>query len=567
MNFSKSNLFKTVKSLHDKGVVTLTASERDLIDRETKDLLSAASLYRSAAKAPEGFDSLLEDLKSAKDPDDAFSAIVDFMKQNGDVADSGKSEKEDKVNKGDKEDKEDKEEKGEKSEKGEKVEKEDKKEKLEKNVKPGNGDEKEEGKDKKDVGVAVKKDKDVEKDDLDDLDEEKGDLFARAAKLAAAERKKDLEELKDEDGDEDMVSSADMGIKDANRVTVKITADRNIIVSKDGCPLFFHTTSSFVKRDSNKLRRLANRLLGLTIFEGAKVAAERVGAKLVAGADEGIDLAADVEVPAVTDPVIADAETVIKDELEVPASDVQNGAMGDYKEANKRINGGVDDGIDIAVKDSMDNGVSSVCQTDEDVIEKEKEVPSEDTQVGADVDYRSVESNFKKLYASRASKEADSLNKAFIDRFIRAFRVAAQRMLLNHDEHQFKVAAYDVLMSETDMDEEDAVSVAEGIAATGHTAFVNQILSRTADLMKKSDEYLVDVESDLKNQSVRAATVEIPARRTSSSLKKVASAGNFGVNFRTPATRSINNNVNELRGVIGSTPLSKLATKLKSIKG
>jgi hypothetical protein len=582
MDFSKLNLFKTVKSLHDKGAVTLTASERDLIDRETKELLSAAN-SRLASKAPKGFDKLLEDLKSSEDPDAAYEAVIAFMESNGEVEEKKPVEKDEKPGKDIQNEIKEKSEEGE-----EKKEKGKEKEEGGKEMGKGKGNEKDDEDDedeksekkmkmpeKKDLGKGEMFGKGVEKekgpavDKKEDLEMEKKEIMARAKRLAK-ESDEDLQDLKDEDGDEeDMMSSAAMGVKDAQKVTVKITADRNIIVSRDGRPLFFHTTAADVKNDVGQLKRLANKLLGITIFEGAKAAAEKVGARLVAGADEDIELAADVDVPAVKDPVVADGETVFSEELDKPAATVQEDAIDDHKKARKirrRKAQGVDEGIDIAVKDSMDNGVNSVTQTDEDVIDESKATPASDTQADAEVNYQSIEANFKRLYSARAKKEAETLNKAFIDQFIRAFKISAQRMLLNHDEHQFKIAAYDVLTAETDIDEGDAVSVAEGIAAKGHTAFVNQILARTSELMKKSDEYLRDIESDLRNQNVRIAEITTPmVKKDSRELRKSASNGNFGVSFRTPATRS-NNNVNELRGVIGSTPLSKLATKLNILK-
>lgn len=80
---SKIKLLQTVKAFHEEGKTKLSASELRQIEAETRDLLSR-SRGKRAAKAPEGFDSLLAQLEG-KSPDEAYDAVLSFLKDKGEI--------------------------------------------------------------------------------------------------------------------------------------------------------------------------------------------------------------------------------------------------------------------------------------------------------------------------------------------------------------------------------------------------------------------------------------------------------------------------------------------------
>ena len=73
-------LFNTIQEIAAAGKVKLSADERDIIERETKDLInkSQAKNYKFASTVPQGFETLLEDLRGA-DAETAYKLVVDFM--------------------------------------------------------------------------------------------------------------------------------------------------------------------------------------------------------------------------------------------------------------------------------------------------------------------------------------------------------------------------------------------------------------------------------------------------------------------------------------------------------
>jgi hypothetical protein len=559
-------LLKTVQSLHSKGSVTLTAAEQRIIEQETRELLSAA---RTASKAPEGFDKLLNELKGIQNADEAFEAVLSFLKDRGELdTDSVKDKSEEmKPVKG-----------PEKSEESEESEEEEESEE----VKPGKGPEMKKdmpGKgleDKKELpGKGPEGKKDMPgKGPKKPMDEEKKDLIARSKKIST-ESDEDLETLKEDESEEDVTSSESLGIKssiDISKLRVKVTADRNILVSYEGKPVFLHTASESVRSNDKALAREANKVASWCAFDGLKTAAQKCGTSIIGGVDEGVDLAADAEVPEVTAPVTDSAESDTK-EVKTPSTDsVDAQAEFDSKENHK--SGGVDEGVDLTTDEAVDATPSSVLDGAEDVTDEAMPASHESTQDAAEVDYSTVEANLKELYKSRATKEARDLNTKFVADFIQSFKIAATRMLLNHDEHQFKIAAFDVLTDDevvSDMDEDDAAELAEMIASAGHTAFIEQLLNRTSSLMKRSSDYRNDIEKDLEIQNVRP--VEASAFSKSSSKSKTAKTarkeavdGNFNMQIKAPAS-SFNNTKEDgsIRSVVGSTSLSQRAVKLATL--
>jgi hypothetical protein len=77
--YERFSLLKTVKDLHEAGTVKLSDFDRSRIESETKDLINKSIRNRSAAKAPEGFEQVLEELRSA-DADEAFEVVLNFLK-------------------------------------------------------------------------------------------------------------------------------------------------------------------------------------------------------------------------------------------------------------------------------------------------------------------------------------------------------------------------------------------------------------------------------------------------------------------------------------------------------
>jgi|LSQX01.2.fsa_nt_gb hypothetical protein len=547
MSGPKIDLFNTVKSIHEKGVTTLTASELDIIEKETRDLLRSARGRVLSSKAPKGFSELLDNLKNSEnDPDSAYKLVLDFMKGSGDIEDK----KEDKS----KEDKP-KEEKP----------KEDKKEDKPKDSDPL--------KDDKDSIIDK-----VEKISVKDLDEE------------------DMDKLK-EGNDEESLSMTSMGIKGAmTDLRARVTPDRNIMITKDGIPVMFHTTAENIKKNDNAVKRQANMLLSWTMNEGIKVAAQKSGSKIIGGVDDDISVNVREDFPGAPDSVLDGSEDLIKDELEKPGETVNEDADFDFKEKvsravrrariqrrRKALS------AKTRAKRSIRRpfrSTSSVLEQAEDNIYEDLEEPSNNVQEGSETDYQRVEADMRTLYNNRTKQEVDKKVAAFIDKFVRSVRIASTRMQLNHDDHLFKAAVFDVL-TDSDLvesiDDGLAAEISEEVSSKAHDGFVNQLLDRASDLIKKDDKYLKDVEDDLKKQKVRDKGPEKSRDKDkdkeddkekdfvkdkkdmsvkSSRLYKQAREGNFG-NYR--PSRSINTVDSGLSSVMGQTKLGTQAMRLASV--
>jgi len=90
-------LFTTVKNLHDAGTVDLTPQERRQIEAETADLIKRSIRNKTAMKTPEGFEEILEKLRDAKDADEAFTYVADFLKDKGIIESEGHEEREEEI--------------------------------------------------------------------------------------------------------------------------------------------------------------------------------------------------------------------------------------------------------------------------------------------------------------------------------------------------------------------------------------------------------------------------------------------------------------------------------------
>lgn len=559
----KIKLFETVLGIHEKGAASLTSSERTLIEQETRALLNATS-RRQAQKAPEGFDSFLADLQTAENADEAYAMILKFLKEDdkGDAGkpDAGKPDMPDMPPMppmGDKE--EDKEE--------EVIGDLDKPE--EPKDKPEPKEEKsEEKKDDKPKGDKPE-DKDDKKDDKKpDLDKDKKELMAKIKKAEEDKKKEEKKDEKKEDKKDEEKKEASHLIpkmpSTASKVKVRVTSNKNLLVYFDGKPLFHAIPGNRVKRDANALKRLANKVYGWVVYEGVDYALKKCGAKLLAGVDSDIEVAFDKDIPAASEGITESGDDVVKDAPETPDDDVRDEAEFDTQETHDKVQAGVDDGGEVVTEEKPDATPAKVTDEDVDVIEEAVDTPDNDVRDEADVDFKNVEANYRKLYASRAKKAAKEANEAFVKRFIRAVKIAAKRMELNHEDHPYKAASLDVLV-EAGLYADTAQELTEKIASEGHAEFITHLLGSTASLMKKSDEYLKDLESDLKDlnrKAVKVASRQPKRSSKSERLRKSAEAGNFALtNVGTPVTRSKKNDiVGGIRSAVGDTHISRLAS-------
>ena len=621
MSMDKIKLFETVLNIHSKGDASLTASERSLIESETRDLLSAASRKQAMMAPPEGFEALLMGLKSAENADDAFEMVVKFLEEAdglgkgpgkgplgpdmsspmADAAPLGLPEVPGPADIGLGLGKEDK---------GLDLE-------VEKDLAPPSLDKPEVKDDSEEKKDFPPKSKDKEDDKWDkskdkkDLDSEKDKILAKVSELAKKaededeededEEKEEKEEKEDsedkkEDSDDDKEDSKEDSDKEASRmklrdpktaskVKIRITASRNLMVSYDNKPLFHAIPNKETKTDPNALKRLANKVSGWVIYEGAKEAARKCGAKLFAGVDEGVDPTFDAALtPPASSGVSDEGETVVEEPAGDASGEVTQDAEFDTKETPEKVSAGVEDGGEVVTDEKPDSKPSEVLDGEEVDYQMGVDSPSSDVRDEAEVDHKmaALEESYRKLYAARADKKIKEANDKFVEKFVTCMKLASKRMLLNYDEHPYKAATLDVLTDAgiqfadgsefTGLYEGDARELTEHIASAGHDQLVEQLFEKTAFLMERGDDYLSDMISDLENLSVKP--VEVTAMKTanrvsdkSQELKKAASDGNFVLNTEnvgTPVTSSLDNKkVGGVRAAIGDTLLGKRANVLR----
>jgi hypothetical protein len=586
-------LLNTVKALNEQGVVELTASERDQIERETLDLIKNSKRKR-AMKAPEGFEEIIEKLQGV-DADEAFKVVTDFLADKGLLESHGKAEdKADEVSG-------EMEEVMEKAEKGDKgiSEKEDKKEDLEgfekevpvelgmgkkdkgmdeamesedeeKEEHKGMpfGKEKSKGEDKpfggKPMGDGPKgpmKDKkdemkgDLVKDLSGDMGSLKDKVIAQAMELSSEEKKKRMLEMQEEEDGKKSEDMPSMGME--AKVKVVVTASRNLLVVQGQKPLFHAVVNDTIKKDPAKLARLANKVSGWLIHEGIAKTAKKCNAKLLsAGVDEGINFGGQ-ELPE-ADKGIADEGQV--DAAESHEGDVaptsQEGASFDSQEKRSGVarytklsqegTSVTDDATDEIVEERADREVE-VTEGATDEIVEEREEKEENTQEDAKFDIKNLEAQYRQLYASRAKKAAEKAQESFMEKFSRCLSIASQRMLKNLVYNPYKSASADVLMSTNiqfsngdryaGMDEAAAVELTELVSSEGHGRFIEALLKYSIDLMAKEDGYLSDVESDLQN--LAPVPVEVVASRkqaSNQSLRDEVIEGSMAIQAKRAAT-------------------------------
>lgn len=578
---AKTKLFETVIALHNAGTVKLSASERDLISRETEDLVQKSLRNRSAAKMPEGFDEILKRLKS-EDPDEAFELVVDFLTEKGVI----KSEKKD-------------------DKKDEKVEKDEKKEPKKEDKKDENEVGKKEDlfspKEEKEHAGESSKER-VEHEDRETPEEEEAEhKFAQsevklddAADKEGADRLKEIQERMKAEAPTTSLGS--MGIEeDKTAYRVEITAGRNLVAFGKKGQLFIASPNDETKANLNALRRLANKVLGLLITKGPKTAAARCGARLVAGVDEDVETTGSIPVEPENAPVTEGVETVTEEKPKVDETSVLDGGEVVTEEKpdsvtitnrearirklrakirNRRADTMIDD-IDTTTSEKPGAAPTDVRDGAEDVFVDVVPKPTNDTGEGLALDFKTVEANYRKLYAARLKTALAEKQTAFADKFYTCLKIASARMRLNQDAHPLKIAAADILMSDnvefTDgslfkpMDVRTATEVIELISAEGHDAFVDRLLAKATDLMSKSPEYLKETAEDLETLAPSPVAVEdkmasMPIR--SQQIRRAASRGNF---VDTGRGASASNKPGNIRDAISFG--TKIGQRARSYKG
>ena len=653
---NKIKLFQTAKKICERGDISLSAADQRRIENETKELLRKSMSYRAASGTSKGFKRVLFKLGKAKNAAEAFKVVARYLAAedmlNVDISDIleeveeavediGESlEQAEEVLGGGDKGKEKDEDKGKdkpKPEKEDDDEDEDDEELDFEDGPPKKESPKEESGDvppqfqidkAKEAVVRLAQEFDKSMDMTTDKgpgkgpgmgkgpgkDKEKGPGMGQGPgkdkeKGFPGKKPTKLKDLNDKDKGEEKITEDEMGIEKGPstggvlaKVKVSITPDKNIVASYANQPLFLAIPNAAVKRNPEKLRRAANKVLGLVIYDGPRVAAAKCGVRLMAGVDEDIILDSQAEVPANKENVTDDAETVTREEqpgdpnTALEENDTDTADKPDKVTAiRKRLERKrarlrrkaedtiLDDNEDLSVATPAANpnslDVTDGSDTDTDTNYSK---PS-DMLDGGETDIKSVEANYKKLYANRAKKEAAEKTKKFVNRFARCMKIAAKRMALNHDDNPMKAAALDILTADNvrfsdgerfaPMDNVTAKEIVELIAAESHDNFISHLMDRTSNLMNKSEAYLEDVEADMETQVPRDVEVEdgcdAPPKksRKSAKLRAAASEGNFNFNPNFVGSVKPAEPVNLIRDAMGSTKIGQRTARLKAAAG
>lgn len=568
------SLFDTVMKMHEAGTTKLSASDMDLISRETRSLIEKSLKNKTAAKMPEGFDEVLKTLKS-EDPEAAFEAVLSFLKEKGILKD--------------------KEEKSEKKPEGKPEGK------FDKGEKPAPHKEKMGPK-----GEEPEPGESLEHEKMESPAEEK---FEHEAMPKGAQAEPMVDEAEGEEGKDrlkdiqkkvdavpETTSVESMGMmedKKGGKYRVLITAERNLVAQDvEKGPLFHAIPSQEYKRSPVLLKRLANQVMGTLMFQGPKAAAAFCGTTLLAGVDDDVQTTGDMPVEPNKDSVSDNAQVVSEGGVSAPPKDSLEGADNDTKEDPDKVNptnregrtvakyevvkraDTAIDGVDTDTKEKPDDAVKDVRDGAENVTKEDQKKPDEDVTKGGEVDFQSVEASYRQLYAARAKKAVEEAVKAAMDKFYACVRIASSRMRLNQDAHPFKIAAVDVLLSDNveftngdafvPMDVRTASELIELISVEGHDSFVSHLLARAADLMEKDAVYLKDVEEDLKTLAPMSVSVEptksAGVRKTS--LRDRAIEGSLMSENRAAQRPERNKNVGVREAMVGN----RLGRQLSSLK-
>ncbi len=539
MSTEKMKLFQTVAEIFNRGDISLTSSDRNIIEEQTQDLIRNTMFHRSASPMSEDLKELLPKLKSAKSADEAYALVVSALKNENALQDEEEAMKiarEEVIRMS-------KEVSAQSDNKPPFIPKDDKDDK-------DKDDKDKDDKDDKDKPPSVPK-KDDDKDDKG-----KG-------------KEKKMDKIRD-DEKKPIPTPDEIGI-DQNRISrskkakIIVTADGNITAHHSELgPMFIAIPDDNIKKDRKALARLANRVKGIILYEGWKRAAEVCGTKLIqSGVDDDVETETDVDIQPATEPVDAGGDTDAREDADNPESTTTTGGDTDAEEKPKGVTGlkdkmkqrarakrktrgkGVQDGAMVpTVEKPKDPGDDSTAGGDDDH-DVDPPAPAKSTMDDVEVDFKTaeLEENFKKLYKARAQTELQKHVEAFARKFTRCVKIASMRMRLNHDAHEFKEAIAGILMCDDiefsngdvfrSMDQKTAVELTELITHEGHEKFVDSLLSKAADLLEKGDEFLEEVETDLYTLDPAAVEVDdqdeiitAPMSDVASNVREKMSRGN-----------------------------------------
>lgn len=196
---------------------------------------------------------------------------------------------------------------------------------------------------------------------------------------------------------------------------------------------------------------------------------------------------------------------------------------------------------------------------------------------------RVYRSRFASLKAESASKVAEikrnAINEAS-EKLARTMRLAAKRQALNLEESPLKVAMFDVLTSQFDLDSDTAYPgmddftasvVIEKVASASFDEFADKLVSRAMKFASMTPEALAQVEDDV-NSILPAPVVAVakpPSNRTAG-LRGSISDGNLPFN-PAPVDTNITNNLpddnnrNSIREALGRTRVASSSKNIKKV--
>lgn len=197
----------------------------------------------------------------------------------------------------------------------------------------------------------------------------------------------------------------------------------------------------------------------------------------------------------------------------------------------------------------------------------------------------------KRLEAKVAEleREKQQFINTFTDRFVRAMKIVARRQSLNLEHSPLKEAMTEALLNPRPlgggyeyepMDDALAVNLVEasineplveGIDKPAWEAHIDGLIERTGEIMKMSDESLMQIEADLKNMTVVAPpTQQVMSTHTASrendELRQRAAAGNLQLtsnNSEPSVHESPRGNKREaIRQAVGTTKVASSRSSL-----
>jgi hypothetical protein len=196
-----------------------------------------------------------------------------------------------------------------------------------------------------------------------------------------------------------------------------------------------------------------------------------------------------------------------------------------------------------------------------------------------------LESIYKKRFERKVAElkeQQNNFQKTFMDKVARAMKIAARRQSLNVEYSPLKTAMGIVLCNERDlddgyifkpMDQKLAVNLVEAvfnepiIGDTNIPAWESQIdnlIERTASIMRMNDESLMQIEADLKNMKHVMLPVEsnTETKYADMDLRQAAKQGNMQLrsNIQKTNTNSFSDKRSAIRGAMGNTKVASLAS-------